>query len=226
MSRLLTGSCLPRPGLSGFRRQSLKAAARRCAVRRQDQSRPVRHRSRRRALPMACRATRSTRPHIPGGSSSPAVAVAAGPVSCARPTRPVPGGFGPFNNIVGLKPTRGLLSTRGVIPACRSLDCVSIFADRRRCPMVSPMRAGGGALEFDPATAVHGCARRVRHPWHVRRALPSGCRGDQREFFGNAEAAGCSTRHSPELLLGGELSKSTSRRSPRRRRWSTAAVAR
>lgn len=34
-----------------------------------------------------------------------------------------------FNNIIGLKPTRGLLSTRGVIPACRTLDCVSIFAE-------------------------------------------------------------------------------------------------
>ena len=33
-----------------------------------------------------------------------------------------------FNNIVGLKPSRGLLSTAGVVPACRSLDCVSIFA--------------------------------------------------------------------------------------------------
>src|SRR5436309_3449281 len=33
-----------------------------------------------------------------------------------------------FNNLVGLKPTRGLLSTNGVVPACRSLDCVSIFA--------------------------------------------------------------------------------------------------
>jgi allophanate hydrolase len=32
------------------------------------------------------------------------------------------------NGIAGLKPTRGLLSTRGVVPACRSLDCVSIFA--------------------------------------------------------------------------------------------------
>jgi allophanate hydrolase len=34
-----------------------------------------------------------------------------------------------FNNIIGLKPTRGLLSTRGVVPACRTLDCVSIFAE-------------------------------------------------------------------------------------------------
>jgi allophanate hydrolase len=33
-----------------------------------------------------------------------------------------------FNNIVGLKPTRGFFSTRGVVPACRTLDCVSVFA--------------------------------------------------------------------------------------------------
>ena len=33
-----------------------------------------------------------------------------------------------FNNLVGLKPTRGLVSTDGVVPACRSLDCVSVFA--------------------------------------------------------------------------------------------------
>jgi allophanate hydrolase len=33
-----------------------------------------------------------------------------------------------YNNIVGLKPSRGLISTRGVVPACRTLDCVSIFA--------------------------------------------------------------------------------------------------
>src|SRR5258708_784827 len=33
-----------------------------------------------------------------------------------------------FNNIVGLKPTRGMTSTAGVVPACRSLDCVSVLA--------------------------------------------------------------------------------------------------
>src|SRR6185436_8065775 len=37
----------------------------------------------------------------------------------------VPAGF---NNIVGLKPTPGLLRTDGVVPACKSLDCVSVFA--------------------------------------------------------------------------------------------------
>ena len=68
---------------------------------------------------------------IPGGSSSgSAVAVAAGLVSFALGTDTAGSGRVPaaFNNIVGLKPTRGLLSTRGTVPACRSLDCVSVFA--------------------------------------------------------------------------------------------------
>ena len=69
--------------------------------------------------------------YIPGGSSSgSAVAVAGGLASFALGTDTAGSGRVPaaFNNIVGLKPTRGLLSTRGVVPACRSLDCVSIFA--------------------------------------------------------------------------------------------------
>jgi allophanate hydrolase len=68
---------------------------------------------------------------IPGGSSSgSAVAVAAGLVGFALGTDTAGSGRVPaaFNNIVGLKPTRGLLSTRGVVPACRSLDCISVFA--------------------------------------------------------------------------------------------------
>ncbi len=68
---------------------------------------------------------------IPGGSSSgSAVAVASGLVSFALGTDTAGSGRVPaaFNNIVGLKPTRGRISTRGVVPACRSLDCVSIFA--------------------------------------------------------------------------------------------------
>jgi len=68
---------------------------------------------------------------IPGGSSSgSAVAVAAGLVSFALGTDTAGSGRIPaaFNNIVGLKPTRGMLSTRGIVPACRSLDCVSVLA--------------------------------------------------------------------------------------------------
>jgi len=58
------------------------------------------------------------------------VAVAKGLVRFALGTDTAGSGRVPaaFNNLVGLKPTRGLLSASGVVPACRSLDCVSIFA--------------------------------------------------------------------------------------------------
>ncbi len=68
---------------------------------------------------------------IPGGSSSgSACAVAAGLVSFSLGTDTAGSGRVPagLNNLVGLKPTKGALSTRGVVPACRSLDCVSVFA--------------------------------------------------------------------------------------------------
>jgi allophanate hydrolase len=69
--------------------------------------------------------------YISGGSSSgSAVAVAANLVAFSLGTDTAGSGRVPaaFNNIIGLKPTRGLLSLRGVLPACASLDCVSIFA--------------------------------------------------------------------------------------------------
>jgi len=69
--------------------------------------------------------------YVSGGSSSgSAVAVAAGLVSFALGTDTAGSGRVPaaFNNVVGLKPTRGSVSTVGVVPACRSLDCVSVFA--------------------------------------------------------------------------------------------------
>ena len=68
---------------------------------------------------------------VPGGSSSgSAVATARGIVSFALGTDTAGSGRIPagLNNIVGLKPTVGALSTSGVVPACRTLDCVSIFA--------------------------------------------------------------------------------------------------
>jgi allophanate hydrolase len=68
---------------------------------------------------------------VPGGSSSgSAVAVAAGLVSFALGTDTAGSGRVPaaFNNLVGIKPTRGLLSNRGMVPACRSIDCISVFA--------------------------------------------------------------------------------------------------
>lgn len=68
---------------------------------------------------------------VSGGSSSgSAVAVARGDVDLAVGTDTAGSGRIPaaFNGIVGVKPTRGRLGTAGVVPACRSLDCVSLFA--------------------------------------------------------------------------------------------------
>jgi len=88
--------------------------------------------------------------HISGGSSSgSAVAVASGQVALALGTDTAGSGRVPaaFNGLVGLKPTRGLISTTGVLPACRSLDCVSIFTRS-----VHEARAAFNVLAaFDPA---------------------------------------------------------------------------
>ena len=68
---------------------------------------------------------------LPGGSSSgSASAVAAGLAVFSLGTDTAGSGRVPaaFQGLLGWKPTRGLLSTRGVVPACRSLDCVSVFA--------------------------------------------------------------------------------------------------
>jgi allophanate hydrolase len=68
---------------------------------------------------------------VPGGSSSgSAVAVARGLVAFALGTDTAGSGRVPaaLGNLVGLKPTVGALSSRGMVPACRTLDCVSIFA--------------------------------------------------------------------------------------------------
>jgi allophanate hydrolase len=78
----------------------------------------------------ACSSVYDSR-YISGGSSSgSAVAVAKSLCAFSLGTDTAGSGRVPaaFNNLVGLKPTRGLLSTTGVVPACRSLDCVSIFA--------------------------------------------------------------------------------------------------
>jgi allophanate hydrolase len=77
----------------------------------------------------ACHSVASAR-HVSGGSSSgSAIAVATGLVPLALGTDTAGSGRVPaaFNGIVGVKPTRGLISTGGVLPACRSLDCVTTF---------------------------------------------------------------------------------------------------
>jgi allophanate hydrolase len=124
--------------------------------------------------------------YISGGSSSgSAVAVASGLASFALGTDTAGSGRVPaaLNNIVGIKPTPGLLSTTGVVPACRSLDCVSIFAANVR----DGIEVRRLVESFDPAD-----------PWS-RHATPlplpaTGLRVGilapaDRAFFGDAESA-------------------------------------
>ncbi|TCT05013.1 allophanate hydrolase [Aquabacter spiritensis] len=84
-----------------------------------------------------------------GSSSGSAVVVAQGLVSFALGTDTGGSGRVPagFNNVVGLKPTIGRVSTRGLVPNCRTLDCVSVFA-----LTVEDARLALAAMEgFDPA---------------------------------------------------------------------------
>jgi len=129
--------------------------------------------------------------YIPGGSSSgSAVAVAAGLVSFALGTDTAGSGRVPasFNNIVGLKPTRGLVSARGVVPACRSLDCVSVMAlTVPDAAEVLQIIAGVDPEDGYSRTAPDGFDMKREPARRFRFGVP---RPDQREFFGNAEAAG------------------------------------
>lgn len=97
----------------------------------------------------ACRNTFDPEYLAGGSSSGSAVAVAAGLVTFALGTDTAGSGRVPaaFNNLVGLKPTRGLLSNRGVVPACRSLDCVSLFA----LTVADALDVLAVAQAFDPA---------------------------------------------------------------------------
>jgi allophanate hydrolase len=125
--------------------------------------------------------------YISGGSSSgSALAVAEGLVSFALGTDTAGSGRVPaaFNNIVGLKPTRGLLSARGVVPACRSLDCVSIFSLTSRDARTA-LRAAKGFDAADPFSRHEPTGHAVPHSLKgCRIGVP---RADQLAFFGNDE---------------------------------------
>jgi allophanate hydrolase len=125
---------------------------------------------------------------ISGGSSSgSAVAVAMGLASFSLGTDTAGSGRVPaaFNNLVGHKPSCGALSTRGVVPACRSLDAVSIFAlTAEDAERVLAVAAGFDAAdEYSRPLAPHGFdfgrAAGFRFGVPMQKDL---------EFFGNAEA--------------------------------------
>lgn len=129
--------------------------------------------------------------YISGGSSSgSAVAVARGFVSFALGTDTAGSGRVPagFNNIIGLKPSCGRLSTRGVVPACRSLDCVSIFAGSAHCAERVLMVAGR-IDEQDPFARPVAPARglgRVLGADPLTLGVPQ---REQLQFFGDAQYA-------------------------------------
>jgi len=126
--------------------------------------------------------------YIPGGSSSgSAVAVASGLVAFALGTDTAGSGRVPamFNNIVGLKPSKGLIATKGVVPACRSLDCVSVFALTVEDAMAVLAVAAGEADDAFSRAAPAGYRALVQAaPASFTFAVP---RADQLKFFGNAE---------------------------------------
>ena len=117
---------------------------------------------------------------ISGGSSAgSAVAVALGLVDFALGTDTAGSGRVPaaLNGIVGVKPTRGVIPCTGVVPACRSLDCVTVFA--RSVPLarraVAVMAGPDGA---DPLATLLGS--RPRGGWRPRRAGSRGGTGPVR----------------------------------------------
>lgn len=126
----------------------------------------------------------STAPeYVSGGSSSgSAVAVALGLVSFSLGTDTAGSGRVPagFNNIVGLKPTRGLFSNRGVVPACRTLDCVSVFAHSVRDAW-SVAQAAAGYDAADPYSRQVNMLGVKRRGYRI--AVP-----DKLEFFGDRHA--------------------------------------
>jgi allophanate hydrolase len=130
------------------------------------------------------------RRYISGGSSSgSAVAVAKGLVAFSLGTDTAGSGRVPaaFNGIIGLKPTRGLLSTAGVVPACRSLDCVSIFANTAE-DAYAVWKAARGCDPLDPFSRMESPGQGAA-PWlggPFRFGVPA---ADQLEFFGDEEAA-------------------------------------
>lgn len=139
---------------------------------------------------------------ISGGSSSgSAVALAFGQVAFALGTDTAGSGRVPaaLNGLVGVKPSRGLLSTRGVVPACRSLDCVSLFthdlADAARLlPLLrrhDPLDPWSRALQLDaslPERPVIGVPR-----------------ADQLAFFGNAEAHALFAAAVAQVAIGADI---------------------
>ncbi len=143
--------------------------------------------------------------HISGGSSSgSAVSVAAGLVSFSLGTDTAGSGRVPagFNNIVGLKPTKGLIGTRGVVPACRTQDVVSIFA----ATVGDAHTALGVAAGFDAEDAYARRPTRPISPEALAKRFKFGVPAGGADFLGDAAAAALFDQAVTRLQgLGGEV---------------------
>ncbi|HZZ11861.1 MAG TPA: allophanate hydrolase [Paraburkholderia sp.] len=120
---------------------------------------------------------------VSGGSSSgSAIAVSAGCVAFSLGTDTAGSGRVPagFNGIVGLKPSLGLVSKRGVVPACRSLDTISVFAN----DVDDAWRVLNEIAAFDP---LDGYSRKVPSLGLLRAAPRIGVPA-QLNFYGDAAA--------------------------------------
>ena len=142
--------------------------------------------------------------YVSGGSSSGSgVAVASGLVSFALGTDTAGSGRVPaaFNNIVGLKPTKGLVSTAGVVPACRTQDCVSIFAGTAG-DALAVLAVAAGFDGGDPYSREAPKAAVLPAAWPA--GFRFGVPRDGLEFFGDAAAAGLFAASADRLeALGG-----------------------
>ena len=121
---------------------------------------------------------------IPGGSSSgSAVAVSAGLVPLALGTDTAGSGRVPamLNNIVGLKPSLGLISNAGLVPACRTLDCISVFSLTVDDAMTA-LSAMAGSDGADPFSRDRPLGAVTPFPPQLRLGVP---RNGQLIFFGD-----------------------------------------
>ncbi|MEW7315062.1 allophanate hydrolase [Buttiauxella gaviniae] len=138
--------------------------------------------------------------YVSGGSSSGSASVVARGLVCfslgtdTAGSGRVPAGF---NNIVGLKPTKGWLSTAGVVPACRLNDCVSIFALTVEDAQTVAAIAGGYDPQ-DPYSRANPQTAPARFREKLRFAIP-----DKLEFFGDACSEAAFARTLARLELSG-----------------------
>ncbi|WP_232492695.1 allophanate hydrolase [Novosphingobium kaempferiae] len=138
--------------------------------------------------------------YVSGGSSSgSSVSVAAGLVAFALGTDTAGSGRVPaaFNHLIGMKPTKGRWSTRGLVPACRTIDCITVFTDDTAdARLVDAVIAGYDVADpySKPLADQPLAMKRIGVP-----------RSEQRVFFGDVESEYLYDRAIAKLATLGEI---------------------